>query len=69
MTLDEYHLLTPERIELYEGYLFGPVFHHEPRRMFLQALMKNEGLLNVVKLAPPELWQEGLNLTTETHDS
>lgn len=60
LTLEEYQTLTPERVELLEGYLLGTAEDHEPRLRLMAALLKNEGLLNVVRLAPRRLWEEAL---------
>jgi hypothetical protein len=55
LTSEEYHALTPERLELIEGYLCGSA---QDRRC--RALAINEGLLALVRLAPPHRWREAL---------
>jgi hypothetical protein len=63
ITLDQYHALTPEKLELIEGYLVGPPdwrYSSEKRRNLLLLLLVNEGLLEAVRLAPPELWRAAL---------
>ncbi len=52
ITLDQYETLTPERLELWSGYLiYGPEYHDE-RRNLLLLLLTNEGLEAAVRLAP-----------------
>lgn len=60
LTGDEYFALTPEKLELWEGYLIEPRERSEARRRLLAALLKNEGRISVVRLAPSERWQEAL---------
>ncbi|MFQ5794087.1 MAG: hypothetical protein ACE5JP_03445 [Candidatus Bipolaricaulia bacterium] len=69
LTSEEYHALTPEKLELYEGYLLDPPEMHEGRRKLLAALLKNEGLISVVRLVPPERWREALQQAYDTEDS
>ena len=61
ITLDEYLALTPEKLELWEGYLIEPPDHHEARRALLALLMTNLGLVEVVRLAPRTRWIEALS--------
>lgn len=61
LSLDEYRELTPEKLELLDGYLLGPAAH-EARHKLLAALLKNEGLVSVVKLAPSQSWLQALRL-------
>jgi hypothetical protein len=44
--------------ELWEGTLFGPEHQRDPR---LSALLANVGLLDVIKPAPLELWQQAVS--------
>ena len=60
ITLDQYHALTPEKLELWEGYLIDPPDYVEQRRNLLLLLLVNEGLLEAVRLAPPERWRAAL---------
>lgn len=62
LTVREYQALLPERIELIGGYLLGPAEDHDQRLKLLAALLKNEGLLIVIRLVPYETWQEALRL-------
>jgi len=63
LTSEEYHALTPERLELVEGYLCGGAYDHKLRLDLLRALAINEGLLRLVRLAPPGSWREALRRT------
>jgi hypothetical protein len=58
--MDQYHALTPEKFELWEGYLFMPPEYTEDRRNLLLLLLTNEGLLEAVRMAPAGLWREAL---------
>lgn len=60
ITLDEYHALTPEKLELISGYLIAPANWREERRRLLAALLINLGLVDAVRLAPESLWREAL---------
>ncbi|GJL52633.1 MAG: hypothetical protein NPIRA01_38600 [Nitrospirales bacterium] len=60
LTKAEYYALTPEKLELFEGYLITDADDEGLRKKLLLALFLNEGLLNVVKLAPREKWEEAL---------
>jgi hypothetical protein len=60
ITMDEYHAHTPEKFELWEGYLFSPGDFDRERRHLLALLLVNVGLTDAVRLAPRELWQEAL---------
>ena len=60
ITLDEYHAFAPEKFELWEGYLFDGPAYPDSRRDLLLLLLTNEGLREVVKLAPPERWRDAL---------
>jgi len=58
--MDQYHALTPEKLELWGGYLIDPPEYVEQRRNLLLLLLVNEGLLEAVRLAPPEQWRAAL---------
>jgi hypothetical protein len=60
LTLQQYHALTPEKLELWEGYLIDGPDYPEQRRNLLALLLLNEGLLQAVRLAPPERWRAAL---------
>jgi len=60
ITLEEYLAQTPEKFELLGGYLFSPADDPEARRRLLGLLLINVGLLDAVRLAPEERWQEAL---------
>jgi len=56
ITRQEYDALGEIRIELLDGYLVNP----ETRTQLLRALLANEGLIRVVRLAPPQAWEAAL---------
>lgn len=60
LTLEEYHAHTPEKFELWDGYLFSTADDSEARRRLLGVLLANVGLLDAVRLAPEERWREAL---------
>ena len=60
ITMDEYHAHTPEKFELWQGYLFHPAEDNEARRQLLGLLLVNVGLLEAVKLVPEDRWREAL---------
>ena len=60
ITLEQYHELTPEKLELWQGYLIDPPEYTEQRRDLLLLLLVNQGLLEAVRLAPPERWRAAL---------
>ena len=63
ITLAEYQAFTPEKLELLGGYLIAPPEYPEyaeQRRDLLALLLVNEGLLQAVRLAPPERWRAAL---------
>lgn len=60
ITGDQYLALTPEKLELYEGYLIAPPAWRDERRNLLLLLLANEGLVEAVKLAPEGRWREAL---------
>ena len=60
ITMDEYHAHTPEKFELWQGYLFHPAGDPEARRQLLGLLLVNVGLLETVKLVPEDRWREAL---------
>ena len=60
VNLEQYEALTPEKLELWEGYLIGPPDSHDERRDLLLLLLTNEGLEEAVRLAPERRWREAL---------
>lgn len=60
INIEQYWSLTPEKLELLEGYLIGGPDDHQERRDLLLLLLTNEGLEAAVRLAPVELWREAL---------
>jgi hypothetical protein len=60
ITLDQYEAFTPEKLELWEGYLIHGPDDHEFRRNLLLLLLTNEGLEAAVRLAPLDCWQAAL---------
>lgn len=61
ITLDEYMDFTPEKLELWSGYLIDPPDWPEQRRNLLALLLVNCGLVEAVGLAPRTLWMEALD--------
>ena len=61
INMEQYYALTPEKLELWQGYLVGPPDWHEERRNLLLLLLVNEGLQTAVRLAPAELWRQALD--------
>ena len=61
ITMDDYHAHTPEKFELWDGYLFLPAEYGDERRKLLALLLVNVGLVDAVRLAPRELWQAALD--------
>lgn len=60
ISLSEYHAFTPEKMELFSGYLISAPDDNEERRRLLTLLLVNVGLLEAVRLAPEERWREAL---------
>lgn len=60
ITMDQYQELTPEKLELWQGYLISPPDEPAERRDLLSLLLVNEGLLQAVRLAPPDRWRAAL---------
>ena len=56
--MDEYFAHTPEKLELWSGYLVHPPEDHDARRALTVLLMTNLGLVEVVRLAPRHRWLE-----------
>jgi hypothetical protein len=54
---DELETVLPEKMELIEGKLFWSERH---RLGMLGAMLEQVGLVEAVKLAPKELWEEAL---------
>lgn len=61
VTMDEYANLTPEKLELWSGFLIAPPEMPERRIALLALLMVNVGLTEVVRLAPRGRWLEALD--------
>ncbi len=53
----EYEVIPVEKLELWEGVLYGPTFHQEA---MLVALLSNVGLRRAVQLVPRERWLQAL---------
>ena len=49
-----------QKLELSDGYLIHGPRYLEGRRDLLMLLLVNQGLLEAVRLAPPELWREAI---------
>lgn len=60
LTFAEYQELTPEKLELFSGYLIAPRDSPEERERLLILLLVNLGLVEAVKLAPEARWREAL---------
>ncbi len=60
INVEQYLELTPEKLELIEGYLISGPQYPEERRDLLLLLLVNEGLEGAVRLAPLDLWREAL---------
>lgn len=60
LTLDEYRAFTPEKLELFSGYLIAPRDEPEERRRLLMLLLVNVGLVETMKLVPEAHWREAL---------
>ena len=59
-TFAEYDALPVEKLELWDGVLYGPVFEQEA---MLVALLSNVGLRRAVQLVPRERWLAALEET------
>ena len=60
ITLEQYRALTPETLELYSGFLVDAQDQPDGRRGLLALLLVNQGLEDVVRLAPASAWREAL---------
>jgi hypothetical protein len=60
ITMDEYQAFTPEKLELWGGFLIDPPEYPEERQDLLMLLLVNQGLREAVRLAPAERWREAL---------
>jgi hypothetical protein len=60
INLEQYMALTPEKLELIEGYLIAPPDWRDERQDLLLLLLTNEGLEAAVRLAPAERWREAI---------
>lgn len=65
ITYEEFLALIPEKFEWVQGFLFDPPDRREVRLRLLAVLLRNEGLVRAVQLAPPERWQEALRRAYE----
>lgn len=57
------YALTPERIELIEGKLFGT---EEDRLNMLGLLLENIGIDKAVRLGNPEIWRQAISELEES---
>jgi len=60
ITSDDYWNCTPEKLELVSGFLVSKPEDNYWRDRLLSLLLKNQGLLKVVRMAPNELWEQAL---------
>lgn len=60
ITLDDYMNCTPEKLELVSGFLVSKPEDNYWRDHLLSLLLKNQGLLKVVRMAPKDLWEQAL---------
>ena len=60
ITAEQYHAHTPEKFELWGGYLFHAAADPDARRRLLGLLLVNVGLLEAVRLVSEERWREAL---------
>jgi hypothetical protein len=60
ITSDEYRNCTPEKLELVGGFLVSKAENNYWRDRLLSILLKNQGLLKVVRMAPKDLWEQAL---------
>ncbi len=58
ITCEDYFSLTPEKLELVDGFLIEPPYRHRARLNLLRLLLTNVGLARALQLAPPDRWQE-----------
>ena len=63
ITLEEYRALTPEALELFSGFVIDSQDESDGRRRLLALLLVNQGLEDVVRLAPESAWREALDKT------
>ncbi len=61
ITYEEYSNLTPEKLELWEGFLVSRPDDNYWRDRLLSLLLKNQGLARAVRIAPRELWEQALS--------
>ncbi len=62
VTMEEYFTLVPEKLEFVNGFLIDPKERPAARRRLFALLLRNLGLVEAVKLAPPERWKEALRI-------
>ena len=60
VTLEECRTYTPEKFELWGGYLFHAADDPDARHQLLGLLLVNVGLLEAVRLVPEDRWREAL---------
>jgi hypothetical protein len=60
ITSDDYRNCTPEKLELVSGFLVSKPEDNYWRDRLLSLLLRNQGLLKVVRMAPKELWEQAL---------
>jgi hypothetical protein len=60
ITVEQCRAHTPEKFELWEGYLFHAADDPDARHRLLGLLLVNVGLLEAVRLVPEERWREAL---------
>lgn len=61
ISFEQYQAFTPEKLELFSGYLIAPPDSPEERRQLLALLLVNLGLSETVELAPAGRWREALD--------
>lgn len=68
ITSKDYFNCTPEKLELFSGFLVNQPKDNYWRDLLLSLLLKNQGLLRVVRLAPKYLWEQALSQGYEDTD-
>lgn len=61
ITFAQYQALTPEKLELFSGYLIAPPDSADERRWLLALLLINVGLIEAVRIAPEGRWREAVD--------
>lgn len=57
---EQHEAFTPRRLDYIDGYLIDELEEPKRRRDLLLLLLTNEGLAEVVRFAPPDLWRAAL---------